>query len=58
MAKGIGDELWRLKIHVGHPEWQQVAAAIALLKNTMFQIAASRAVNDFIEVIVLHASAC
>ena len=52
LAQGICDKLRCLKIHVGHPQGQQVATAIALLQHFVLQVATPRAVNYFIEIVL------
>ena len=57
LTQGVRDKLRRFKVHVGHPQGQQVITSITLLEYPMLQVATARTINNLIEV-VCHARAC
>ena len=51
LLQGVGDEGRRLKIHIGHPQGQQVVATPSGQKGAMFQVTTTRPVDNLVEII-------
>ena len=54
LSQRIGNEVGRFPVHVGHPEGQQVTTAVALFQHFVFEITATSAVDDFVEIVNFH----